>query len=128
MTTPVELKPLNSYLLQAYYNWLLASGRRVFIATDGALAQPELKSYVRNGLLILNISARAAPVVTITEEYLNTKMTFGGRQVEVWVPMHAIKSIYDPETNIGSMLPEMDAITIEETPPNKPRPSLSVVK
>ena len=77
------------------------------------------RAHVRNGEIVLNISAAATRKLTIDNEWVSFNARFGGVSHEISVPMGAVSGIFAKET--GYRPPEsrfIDGVTYDGTKPN----------
>jgi len=96
------------YLLRALYDWVLANNCTPYISVNAFFSEVEVpQDYVREGIIILNISPQAIEDLTLGEAAVSFEGRFGGMPSRVYVPIGAIISIYAKENGKG-MVFEME--------------------
>ncbi|MCX8005827.1 MAG: ClpXP protease specificity-enhancing factor [Burkholderiaceae bacterium] len=98
MTEPPSTKP---YLLRAIYEWCVDAGFTpyVAVAVDETVRVPP--EFVKNGEIILNISALATNRLKIDNQAIEFQARFGGVPREVYVPIARVIAIYARENGHG---------------------------
>ncbi len=93
--------PTKPYLIRALYEWCADSGYRPFIAVvvDEHTLVP--RESVRNGEIVLNISATATNRLHIGNELLEFEARFSGVARHVSIPIDNISAIFAQETGHG---------------------------
>jgi stringent starvation protein B len=89
------------YLLRAIHEWCTDAGYTPFVAVavdDSVRVPPE---FVKNGEIVLNISALATSRLTIGNEAIEFRARFGGVAREVYVPVARVLAIYARENGQG---------------------------
>ncbi len=89
------------YLLRAIHEWCTDAGYTPFLAVavdDSVRVPPE---FVKNGEIVLNISALATSRLTIGNEAIEFRARFGGVAREVYVPVARVLAIYARENGQG---------------------------
>jgi stringent starvation protein B len=125
------------YLLRALYDWVLTNNCTPYISVNAFFAEVEVpQDYVRDGIIILNISPHAIENLTLGDVAISFEGRFGGMSSSVYVPISAIISIYAKENGKG-MVFEMEAefppttdptSTPSKTSARSPKPDLKIVK
>ena len=131
----ISTKP---YLIRALYEWCADSGLtpQLLVAVDGRTRVPA--GFVKDGQIVLNISAGATRNLTMDNDWIQFFARFGGVSHEIAIPVDRIAAIFARETGQGMHFepvaspepPEQPSPSAEAetTPPPKGRPSLKVVK
>ena len=130
----ISTKP---YLIRALYEWCADSGYtpQLLVAVDGRTRVP--MAYVKDGQIVLNISAGATRNLTLENEWIQFSARFGGVSHEISIPIDRVAAIFARETGQGLHFEPTDAPEAgeppakppdDEPPPPKGRPSLKVVK
>jgi stringent starvation protein B len=89
------------YLIRAIYEWCNDSGFTPYIAVaagEGVKVPPE---HVRNGEIVLNVSALATNRLAIGNEAIEFQARFGGVAREVHIPISRVIAIYARESGQG---------------------------
>jgi stringent starvation protein B len=89
------------YLIRAIYEWCNDSGLTPYIAVaagEGVRVPPE---HIRNGEIVLNVSALATNRLTMGNEAIEFQARFGGVARDVYVPIERVIAIYARENGQG---------------------------
>ena len=132
------------YLLRAMHEWVGDSGGTPHVIVDAGRPGVQVpRAYVKEGKIVLNISASATQNFQIGADAVEFNARFGGVGHHIRVPVDFVLGIYARETGQGMVFTEeaspvpgapgniSDGGEPEPTPPppDKPRrPSLKVVK
>src|SRR5690606_31066250 len=89
------------YLIRALYEWCADNGYRPYIAVavDERTLVP--REFVRNGEIVLNISAAATNRLSIGNELLEFEARFGGVARQVSIPIENVSAIFAQENGHG---------------------------
>jgi len=129
----ISTKP---YLIRALYEWCADAGYtpQLLVAVDGRTRVPP--GFVKDGQIVLNISAGATRNLTLENDWIQFSARFGGVSHEISVPVDRVAAIFARENGQGLHFEPVDSP--EQTPPPsapedapappKGRPSLKVVK
>jgi stringent starvation protein B len=129
----VSTKP---YLVRAIYDWCTDSGLTPYLAVrvDGQTQVP--MAYVKDGEIVLNLSADAVRSLHIGNDEITCGGRFGGVPQQIIVPMAAVIGIFAKENGQGLVFQGHDSVPAasgdgggnppDNSPPAKPR--LRVVK
>lgn len=132
----ISTKP---YLIRALYEWCTDSGYtpQLLVAVDSRTRVPP--GFVKDGQIVLNISAGATRNLTLDNEWIQFSSRFGGVSHEISIPVDRIMAIFARENGQGlhfepvegpeppGSAPPPSAADDMPLPP-KGRPSLKVVK
>ncbi|MEW6591543.1 MAG: ClpXP protease specificity-enhancing factor [Pseudomonadota bacterium] len=126
------------YLIRALYEWCADSGYtpQLLVAVDGRTRVPP--GYVKDGQIVLNISAGATRNLTLDNDWIQFSARFGGVSHEIAIPVDRVAAIFARENGQGLHFEPAEAPdsaeaapaagTDEPPTPPKGRPSLKVVK
>ncbi|MEO8315747.1 MAG: ClpXP protease specificity-enhancing factor, partial [Pseudomonadota bacterium] len=132
------------YLLRAMLDWIVDCGytpHLIVDATSDVVRVP--RQFVKEGRIVLNISASATQAFMIGSAAVEFSARFGGVSHSIRVPVEHVLGIYARETGQGMVfteeagsLPADSGATAPDEPPQPPapppdrpkRPSLKVVK
>jgi stringent starvation protein B len=94
----ISTKP---YLLRAIHEWCEDSGYRPYIAVivDERTQVPQ--EFVRNGEIVLNVSAQATHRLRIGNDFVEFEARFSGAVRSVSIPIENVSAIYAQETGHG---------------------------
>jgi stringent starvation protein B len=89
------------YLIRAIYDWCTDAGFTpyVAVAVDESVRVP--LEFVRNGEIVLNVSALATNRLKIDNEAITFQARFGGVPRDVYVPIARVVAIYARENGQG---------------------------
>lgn len=108
-TPPIEMSPLQPYLLRALVDWITDNGLTPHLQVDAR--QPGVvvpASAVRDGVVVLNIAPRAVSQFSMDLEEVCFLTRFGGVSQRVRVPVAAIRAVFVRENGRGMVFPEED--------------------
>jgi stringent starvation protein B len=89
------------YLVRAICEWCADNGLTPYLAVKVNAETRVPASYVKNGEIVLNISASATRRLTIDNGGVRFSARFSGSSQEVSVPMSAVAGIFAKETGYG---------------------------
>ena len=126
------------YLVRAIYDWCTDSGMTPYLAVRVDEATRVPVAYVKDGEIVLNLSADAVKNLHLGNDEITCGGRFGGVPHAVVVPMAAVIGIFAKETGQGLVFQGQEhALTPPGSdngggkPPDKPppaKPRLRVVK
>ena len=89
------------YLIRAICEWCGDNALTPYLAVkvNGETRVPA--AFVKNGEIVLNVSATATRKLTIDNEWIQFTARFNGSSQEVAVPMTAVSGIFAKETGYG---------------------------
>ncbi len=131
----ISTKP---YLIRAIYEWCADSGHtpQLLVAVDARTRVPP--GFVKDGQIVLNVSASATRNLTIDNDWIQFSARFGGVSHEISIPVDRVAAIFARENGQGLHFEPVDAAesagaaqpaSPDEPPvPPKGRPTLKVVK
>ena len=99
----VSTKP---YLVRAIYDWCCDSSLTPYLTIrveEGDFS--ELKHYVKNGEVTLNISIKATPNINIGNEMVSCSARFNGVAQDLCFPVSAVSAIFAKENGQGMLFP-----------------------
>jgi stringent starvation protein B len=108
------------YLLRAMHEWIIDSGHTPHVIVDARRTGVEVPAaYVKDGKIVLNLSATATQRLQLTNESIDFDARFAGVVHRVHVPMEAVLGVYARETGEGMVFSEAE----NDTPPEPSAPS-----
>jgi len=134
------------YLVRAIYEWCVDNGLTPYLAVRVDERTKVPLEYVRDGEIVLNVSADATRNLTIGNDLIQFSARFNGVSQELTVPVDRIAGIFAKENGQGLAFPEVpppasatiasvadapapsDSDDPPPTPPVSGRPKLQVVK
>jgi len=107
----ISTKP---YLLRAIYEWCSDNGYTPYIAVwvDEKTSVPH--EYVKDGEIVLNVSAVATTSLTMANDYIQFNARFGGIPRDIVVPIENVLAIYARENGQGMAFEVMRDSSNEE--------------
>ncbi|HRO60714.1 MAG TPA: ClpXP protease specificity-enhancing factor, partial [Burkholderiaceae bacterium] len=104
------------YLVRAIHEWCTDSGYRPHIAVvvDERTVVP--REFVRNGEIVLNVSAMATNRLQISNELIEFEARFGGVARHVSIPIENVSAIYAQETGHGMAFEVPKALALVPEP------------
>lgn len=122
------------YLIRAIYEWIVDNQLTPHLLVDAAEDVTVPRDYVENGRIVLNVAPMAVSALQMGNEEISFSARFGGRPMNICIPIPRVQAIYARENGQGMMFPaqeEGDPPPGEEegdTPAPRKGPSLRVVK
>ncbi|MDZ4201789.1 MAG: ClpXP protease specificity-enhancing factor [Gallionella sp.] len=119
------------YLIRAIYEWCVDSGLTPYLAVRVNANTQVPTAYVKDGEIVLNVSADAVRNLELGNEYISCNGRFGGKAHEIIVPVEAVIGIFAKENGQGLVFQGADPPPEDEgDPPTKlhPKPKLKIVK
>lgn len=110
----MSLPSTKPYLVRAIYEWCSDNGFTPYlaVAVDARTRVP--MEFVRDGQIVLNISADATNRLQIDNDYVSFQARFGGVARDISVPFSNVVAIYARENGAGM------AFEAEAAPPEAP--------
>ena len=130
-------KATKPYLVRAIWEWCADNGYTAYLAVQVDENTRVPAEFVKNGEIILNISADATHKLTLGNDVIQFAARFGGVSRECSVPMSAVRGVFARENGEGMFFqaqPPEPAVadaardtsaqaTPASTPPNVPAPA-----
>ncbi len=99
------------YMIRALHEWILDNNFTPYILVNAFFEAVEVpQDYVKDGQIVLNISPQTIKALNISNAAIEFEGRFGGISTKVYVPIHAIMSIYAKENGQGMMFDSDDPI------------------
>ena len=96
--------PKRPYLLRAYYDWLVDNSFTPYLVVDATYLGVNVPvEYVKDGQIVLNLSASATGNLQLTNDFIQFNARFKGVSRELYIPMGAALAIYARENGDGVM-------------------------
>ena len=97
-SNPSSTKP---YLIRAIHEWCSDNGFTPYLAVSVNAQVQVPREHVRNGEIVLNVSALATDKLMIANHVISFQARFSGRAHEIMVPIENVVAIYAKETGNG---------------------------
>ena len=99
-----KASPKRPYLLRAYYDWLVDNSFTPYLVVDATYLGVNVPvEYVKDGQIVLNLSANATGNLQLTNDFIQFNARFKGVSRELYIPMGAALAIYAHENGDGVM-------------------------
>ncbi|MGA7750843.1 MAG: ClpXP protease specificity-enhancing factor [Gallionella sp.] len=124
------------YLIRAIYEWCVDSGFTPYLAVRVDEHTEVPHAHVKNGEIVLNLSADAVRNLLMGKEMITCTGRFGGVAFDLMVPVVAVIGIFAKETGQGLVFqgedtqspPPASNAGADATKPKSSRPQLKIVK
>jgi len=124
------------YLIRAIYEWCADSGLTPYLAVRVDEHTEVPRAHVKEGEIVLNLSADAVRNLLMGNEMITCTGRFGGVPFDLMVPVVAVIGIFAKETGQGLVFqgdgpqapPPSSNGGVEESKPKPHRPQLKIVK
>jgi stringent starvation protein B len=123
-----SLKP---YLIRAIYEWIVDNNLTPHLLADADDPDTVLpQAFVEDGKIVLNIRPEAVHGLSLGNETIQFNARFGGKPMQIVVPIQAVLAIYAKENGKGMIFDhdENDGAPPPEKKPPQGKPKLRVVK
>lgn len=124
------------YLIRAIYEWCVDSGLTPYLAVRVDEQTEVPTAYVKDGEIVLNISAGAVRNLEMGNEMITCNGRFGGASFDLMVPVVAVIGIFAKENGQGLVFqggdpqqppPGADGLDQQDKPKSH-KPQLKIVK
>jgi len=133
------MSSLKPYLIRAVYDWCVDQDLTPYLLVNAQASEVLVprQSVQEDGRIVLNLKPQAVHNLSLGDQKIEFNARFGGRPMQVKIPLSAVLAIYARENGQGMVFdgneegepptpPPADAD--DSKPPSKPRPALKVVK
>lgn len=103
------------YLIRAIYDWCVDSGLTPYLAVRVDEQTEVPTAYVKDGEIVLNLSAGAVRNLNMGNEMITCNGRFGGVPFDIMVPVAAVIGIFAKENGQG--------LVFQVAAPNQPSPA-----
>lgn len=108
------MKPLRPYLYNAYYNWIIDNDNTPYLLVNTEFPDVDVPvEFVKDGKIILNISARSIGQYIVADEYISFSARFQGMLRDIYIPFAAMEAIYAQETGDGIIFQQEEYYSVE---------------
>lgn len=129
------MSSLKPYLIRAIYEWIVDNHFTPYLLVNAEAEGAAVPvAFVKDGRIVLNLRPEAVHGLSLGNDFISFNARFGGRPMQVDVPVKAVLALYAQENGRGMVFDE-DGDDL--TPPPEPeapkpepkkRPTLRVVK
>lgn len=124
------------YLIRAIYEWCVDSGLTPYLAVRVDEHTEVPRAHVKDGEIVLNLSADAVRNLLMGNEMITCTGRFGGVPFDLMVPVIAVIGIFAKETGQGLVFqgdgpqspPPASHGSVDESKPKPHKPQLKIVK
>ena len=124
------------YLIRAIYEWCADSGLTPYLAVRVDEHTEVPRTHVKDGEIVLNLSADAVRNLLMGNEMITCTGRFGGVSFNLMVPVAAVIGIFAKETGQGLMFqgdgtqspPPVAGAGADAAKPKSSRPQLKIIK
>jgi len=124
------------YLIRAIHEWCIDSGLTPYLAVRVNEQTEVPMAFVKDGEIVLNLSAGAVRNLEMGNEMISCNGRFGGAPFDLFVPVDAVIGIFAKETGQGLVFqgtdgqqpPPSSNSEGDEPKPKPSRPQLKIVK
>ncbi len=102
------------YLIRAIYEWCVDAGFIPYLAVRVNEQTEVPQAYVKDGEIVLNLSATAVQNLQLGNEMITCAGRFGGASFDLIVPVAAVIGIFSKETGQGLVFQGTDS---QQPPP-----------
>ncbi len=129
--TDLSMRP---YLIRAIYEWCVDNGFTPYLAVRVDEHTEVPRAHVKNGEIVLNLSADAVRNLLMGKEMITCTGRFGGVSFNLMVPVVAVIGIFAKETGQGLVFqgdvtqPPPPASGVDVAKTKSSRPQLKIIK
>ena len=124
------------YLIRAIYEWCVDSGLTPYLAVRVDEQTEVPRSHVKDGEIVLNLSASAVRNLEMGNEMITCNGRFGGAPFDLMIPVAAVIGIFAKENGQGLVFQGSDSPQPPPTAnsdngarkPKSHKPNLKIVK
>jgi stringent starvation protein B len=109
----ISTKP---YFLRAIYEWCIDSGFTPYLSVKVDETTRVPTEYVKNGEIVLNVSAQATRHLTMSNDVIQFSARFNGMSREISIPIARVAGVFARENGHGAFF------QVEETANAAPAP------
>ena len=113
----MSLPSTKPYLLRAIYEWCSDNGFTPYLAVKVGKGTRVPMEFVKDGQIVLNVSADATHRLTIGNEFVEFQARFGGIARDISVPLGNVVAIYARENGGGMAFEAEDESDSSDEPP-----------
>lgn len=125
------MTPLKPYLIRAIYEWIVDNSLTPHLLANANNSDAVLpRAFAEDGKIVLNIRPEAVHGLSLGNDAIQFNARFGGKPMQVMVPLAAVLAIYAKENGKGMIFDQEDpdASPPPEKKPPPGKPQLRIVK
>ncbi|WP_199612088.1 ClpXP protease specificity-enhancing factor [Flocculibacter collagenilyticus] len=103
------------YLLRAFYDWIVDNQLTPYIVVNAMHPAAKVPmQFVKDGQIVLNVNPAAVGNLLMNNDCVAFDARFGGKPMNVMVPINAVLAIYAKENGAGTVFPEEEEVQQED--------------
>jgi stringent starvation protein B len=103
------MRPINSYLISAWYDWMVDNGYSPHLVVSTKFQGVFVpQAYVKDDQIVLCIDQEAVDNLKIDHDQVSFLASFQGIAQTCRFPICAVRAIYDLDSGQGTVLPELE--------------------
>lgn len=134
------MKSLKPYLIRAVYDWCADNDFTPHLLVNAEMEDVVVpRQFVQEGRIVLNLNPQAVHNLALGDNKIEFNARFGGKPMQVKIPVHAVLAIYSRENGQGMVFdgneegepsphPPSTPADQQDSKPTRPKPVLKVVK
>lgn len=97
-----SLSSQKPYFIRAIFDWIVDSNLTPHLSVDASYPNTQVPDeYVNEGKIIMNIAPNAVRNFHTDNDWISFSARFGGKPMEIFIPIAAVMGIYAKENNEG---------------------------
>jgi len=97
-----SLSSQKPYFIRAVFDWLMDNNLTPHLSVDASYPDTQIPDeYVNDGKIVMNIAADAVRNFHVDNDWISFSARFGGKPMEIFIPIAAVMGIYAQENNEG---------------------------
>ncbi len=97
-----SLSSQKPYFIRAVFDWLIDNSLTPYLSVDATYPDTQVPDdYVNDGKIIMDIAPNAVRNFHTDNDWISFSARFGGKPMEVFIPIGAVMGIYAKENNEG---------------------------
>lgn len=114
------MNSLKPYLIRAIYDWIVDNRFTPYLLVNAAVEGTQVpQAFVQDDRIVLNLRPEAVHGLSLGNDHIAFSARFGGKPMQVNVPVRAVLAIYAQENGRGMVFDE-DEEGDDTSPPPSP--------
>ena len=133
------MNSLKPYLIRAIYDWIVDNRFTPYLLVNVAVEGTQVpQAFVQDERIVLNLRPEAVHGLSLGNDYIAFSARFGGKPMQVNVPIRAVLALYAQENGRGMVFdedeegddtsPPPSTATEPASPQERKKPVLRIVK
>ena len=120
------MSSLKPYLIRGVYDWIVDNGLTPYLLVNAEIEGATVpRAFVEEGRIVLNLRPEAVNALELGNEYICFSARFGGKPMQVDVPITAVMALYAKENGRGMIFDDEEEGDVPPPPPPEPKKELS---